>query len=131
VLALYDTRLQGRPPCRDSTEASAKVRGPKATHSSHVQVGHTLGTYNLAMLQLSRDASSCPHALELLKKVAGALACCRLEHLCDVVKHGNRRFTAGATRNAVKLSDAAGSLHSLKQLGHRSVRRQRARCFSL
>ena len=40
------------------------------------QVGHTLGTYNLAMLQLSRDASSCPHALELLKKVAGVLACC-------------------------------------------------------
>jgi len=29
------------------------------------------------MLQLSRDASSCPHALELLKKVAGALACGR------------------------------------------------------
>ena len=40
--------------------------------SMAAKVGHTLGTYNLAMLQLSRDAASCPHALELLKKVAGA-----------------------------------------------------------
>lgn len=41
--------------------------------SMAAKVGHTLGTYNLAMLQLNRDAASCPHALELLKKVAGEL----------------------------------------------------------
>ena len=40
--------------------------------SMAAKVGHTLGTYNLAMLHLSRDAASCPVALELLKKVAGA-----------------------------------------------------------
>ncbi len=34
--------------------------------------GHALGMYNLAMMHLAKDPSSCSTALELLKKVAGA-----------------------------------------------------------
>ena len=36
--------------------------------SMAAKVHHTLGTYNLAMMHLARDAASCPLALELLKR---------------------------------------------------------------